>query len=303
MKNLKSKIVFGSIMLLTVSACNKSEYAGSADEPMPVANSAVTVSDSISTAATMEVEGKKFVKTADVDMEVKDVYEATVAIEKSLQEMGGFVTSSQLHSRVVSEETYNTSDENAVMLRKFQTENSMQVRVPTEKLGALLQFINDRKVFLNSRVILAEDVTANIELAKLEADRINSTAKNISQIKPAKDKVKLGDQNMTEGNFQKISNMQMSDRLKYSTVDILLKEPNVRVAEIAVTNLRNTDNKYKSNFVYETKNAVVEGFYLTQKLIVGLVTLWPILLLGALVIYFLRRKKADIHEKQELSDQ
>ncbi len=303
MKNLKSKIVFGSIMLLTFSACNKSEYAGSADEAMPVANSAVIVSDSISTAVTMEVEGKKFVKTADVDMEVKDVYEATVAIEKSLQEMGGFVTSSQLHSRVVSEETYNTSDENAVMLRKFQTENSMQVRVPTEKLGALLQFINGRKVFLNSRVILAEDVTANIELARLEADRINSTAKNISQIKPAKDKVKLGDQNMTEGNFQKISNMQMSDRLKYSTVDIFLKEPNVRVVEIAVTNLRHTDNKYKSNFLYDTKNAVVEGFYLTQKLIVGLVTLWPILLLGALVIYFLRRKKADLQEKQELSDQ
>src|SRR5690606_26020931 len=302
MKTLKSKIVLGSMFLLMVAACNKSEYTGSPDEAQDGLASPFPVTDSISTAATMQVEGKRFIKTAEVDMEVKDVYEATVAIEKSLQEMGGFVTTSRLNSRVISEETFNTSDENAVMLRKFQTENNMQVRVPTEKLGVLLQFINDRKIFLNSRVILAEDVTANIELAKLEADRIKSTANNISQIQANKDKVKLGDQNMAEGNYQKVSNMQMSDRLKYSTVDIFLKEPNVRVAEIAVTNLRNMDNKYKSNFLYESTNAFVEGFYLTQKLIVGLVTLWPLLLVGALIIYLLRRRKINLHVKPQLSD-
>ncbi|WP_245169032.1 DUF4349 domain-containing protein [Marnyiella aurantia] len=155
MKTLKSKIVLGSMFLLMVAACNKSEYTGSADEAQDGLASPFPVTDSISTAATMQVEGKRFLKTAEVDMEVKDVYEATVAIEKSLQEMGGFVTTSRLNSRVISEETFNTSDENAVMLRKFQTENNMQVRVPTEKLGVLLQFINDRKIFLNSRVILA----------------------------------------------------------------------------------------------------------------------------------------------------
>jgi hypothetical protein len=47
--------------------------------------------------------------------------------------------------------------------------------------------------------------------------------------------------------------------------------------------------------MYETKNAFVEGFYLTQKLIVGLVTLWPILLVGGLLIYFLRRRKTSLH--------
>lgn len=302
MKTLKSKIVLGSMFLLMVAACNKSEYTGSADEAQDGLASPFPVTDSISTAATMQVEGKRFIKTAEVDMEVKDVYEATVAIEKSLQEMGGFVTTSRLNSRVISEETFNTSEENAVMLRKFQTENNMQVRVPTEKLGVLLQFINDRKIFLNSRVILAEDVTANIELAKLEADRIKSTANNISQIQANKDKVKLGDQNMAEGNYQKVSNMQMSDRLKYSTVDIFLKEPNVRVAEIAVTNLRNMDNKYKSNFQYEIMNSFVEGFYLTQQLIVGLVTLWPLLLVGALIIYHLRSRKINLHVKPQLSD-
>jgi hypothetical protein len=167
----------------------------------------------------------------------------------------------------------------------------MQVRIPTEQLGAFLQFINNRKVFLTSRVILAEDVTANIELAKMESKRIKTTAKNIRQIRNNKDKVKLDDQNMGANNNQKVADLQMSDRLKYSTVQIYLKEPELRVAEIAVTNVRNKDNKFKSNFLYETKNAFVEGFYLTQRLVIGLLTLWPILIIGGLLIYFFRRKR------------
>ncbi|QFG52167.1 DUF4349 domain-containing protein [Chryseobacterium sp.] len=289
MKNLHPKTVLISLVLLTGTACSKSEV--STTEVMHETDSAVLISDSISNAATMEMEGKRFIKSANVDMEVKDVYDATIAIEKSVQEMGGFVTTSELISRIVSEETYEVSDESAVLLRKFRTENNMQVRIPTEQLVALLQFINNRKVFLTSRVILAEDVTANIELAKMESKRIKTTANNIRQIRNDKDKVKLDDQNMGANNNQKVADLQMSDRLKYSTVQIYLKEPELRAAEIAVTNVRNKDNKFKSNFLYETKNAFVEGFYLTQRLVIGLLTLWPILIIGGLLIYFFRRKR------------
>ena len=54
-------------------------------------------------------------------MEVKDVYEATVHIENALKKFGGFVTKSELQSQVIEEETYNTSDQNAVLLRKFNS--------------------------------------------------------------------------------------------------------------------------------------------------------------------------------------
>jgi hypothetical protein len=291
MKNLNSKIALVFLILTAVSSCTKSEQAGNPQELLSVSDSAMIISDSISSAATMQVKDKQFIKTADVSMEVKDVYDATVAIEKSLQELGGFVTSSRLHSQIISEETFNTSDENAMLVRKFQTENSMQVRVPTEKLGALLQFINDRKTFLNSRVILAEDVTSNIKLAELESQRTAKTQENISKIKNTLEKVKVSDQNMSEGNYQKVAGLEMSDQLKYSTVDILLKEPAVRTAEIAVTNTVNMDNKYKFNFLYDLKNASVEGFYLIQKIIVGLVSIWPIMLIFGVLFYFLRKRK------------
>lgn len=291
MKNLNSKIALVFLILSAVSSCTKSERAGDPEELMSVSDSAMIISDSISSAATMQVKDKQFIKTADVTMEVKDVYDATVAIEKSLQELGGFVTSSRLNSQIMSEETFNTSDENAVLVRKFKTENSMQVRVPTEKLGALLQFINDKKIFLNSRVILAEDVTSNIKLAELESQRTKKTQENISKVKNNVEKVKVSDQNMSEGNYLKVAGLEMSDQLKYSTVDIHLKEPAVRTAEIAVTNTVNMDNKYKFNFWYDLKNASVEGFYLIQKIMVGLVSIWPIMLIFGVLFYFLRKRK------------
>jgi len=285
---MKTKFVTISLIALTLFACKKSERVDSFSED------AMATSDSISMSATQVVEGKQFVKTAEVDMEVKDVYDATISIEKQLQALGGFVTKSRMEAQTLSENTYNTSDESAMLIRKFQNHNRMQVRVPTEKLGEFLDFINDKKVFLNSRIISAEDVSAGIKLAKLESERQAKTKSNISQLKAGKDKVNLDDSNMSEANIQKYSDDILADNLKFSTVDIFIQEPKTSVAKTAIVNTKNIDNEYKYNFFYNVKNAFVEGFYLIQQIFIFLISIWPIVLIGGLVFYFWRRRKAFV---------
>lgn len=303
MKTTYIKLSLASLLLLGVYSCKKGEATASDYEIAATADSAsAMVSDSVSSAATMKVKDKQFIKTADVNMEVKDVYEATISIEKSVQDLGGFVTHSELHSNVISEDTYNTSNENAMLVKKYQTENTMQVRVPTERLGELLTLINDKKLFLNSRVINAEDVTSGIKYAELEGKRIKKTGENISQLKTNKDKVKMGDENMSEENLQQLANMDVTDNLRYSTIDIYIKEPKLRIAEIAITNTNSIDNKYQFNFIYDAKNAFVEGFYLIQKIAVGLITIWPLLLILGAVIYFLRKRKVVKNAHQTISE-
>ena len=169
-------------------------------------------------------------------MEVKNVYESTISIEKYLKEKGGFVTNSNLKSNIISEDSYDISSEKAMLIKKFSIDNQMQVRVPTEKLGDFLQFIHKQNLFLNHRTITAEDVTANIKLAKLEESRIKKTENNISKIKNDKDKVQLADQNLSENNQQQVANFDMEDQLKYSTIDIYIKEPKTQISEIEITN-------------------------------------------------------------------
>ncbi|MCY0976243.1 DUF4349 domain-containing protein [Chryseobacterium wangxinyae] len=303
MKTTYIKLPLATILLLGIYSCKKGEASANDYSLSTSADSAAVVSEDISSVATMKVKDKQFIKTANLDMEVKDVYEATISIEKSVQELGGFVSNSNLRSNVVSEETFNTSNEEATLVKKYQTENSMQVRVPTEKLGELLTLINNKKLFLNVRIINAEDVTSNIKYAELEGKRIEKTGENISELKTNKDKVKLSDDNMSEENRQKLANLDINDNLKYSTVDIFIKEPQLRVAEIAVTNTTNIDNKYKFAFFYSAKNAFVEGYYLIQRIIVGLIMIWPILIIAGLGFYFYRKNQSKKKVNQTFEEQ
>lgn len=301
MKTTYIRLSLASILLLGIYSCKKGEAATSDYAVSESEYNREISADSISSVATMKVKDKQFIKTANVNMEVKDVYEATVSIEKSVQELGGFVTNSNLQSNVVEEKTYNTSNENAMLIKKYQTENAMQVRVPTEKLGELLTLINNKKLFLNSRIINAEDVTSSIKYAEMEGKRIKKTSENISQLKANKDKVQLDNNNMSEENLQQLANLDVTDNLKYSTIDIYIKEPKLRIAEVAITNTNNIDNKYKFNFIYSAKEAFVEGYYLIQKIVVGLITIWPILLIGAAIVYFLRKRKSIKKDHQTVS--
>lgn len=285
MKNFKIALA-SCVFALSLTACSKN-----AESSEVMTETIVTPTDSVSYAAKQTVEGKKFVKTASVDMEVKDVYDATVSVEKVLENLNGFVTSSRLVTSVVSQETFETSDEEAVLVKKFQTENRMQVRVPTQHLSEFLTQINTNKLFLNSRIITAEDVTNNEKIAVLHAQKITKTAAVIDKMKNDTEKVVMTENSADEGIQQATENLQLADNLKYSTVDLVIKEPQLRIAQIPVTNSKNIDNQYKSNFLYDAKNSFVEGFYLIQRLAVALISIWPVLLLAFGIYFFVRKKK------------
>jgi len=132
----------------------------------------------------------------------------------------------------------------------------------------------------------------------METERQAKTKANISQLKTGKDKINLDDENMSESNLQKYSDEILNDNLKYSTVDIFLKEPKISVAKIPIVNTKNIDNEYKYNFFFDTKNAFVEGFYLIQQIFVFAVSICPIVLIGGLVFYFLRRRKVFVKSEK-----
>ena len=288
--NLKTAAVFFAVTI-SVIACKKSEISEYGSPEIADSAAVAVTSDSISMAATQEVEGKKFIKTADVNMEVKNVYESTISIEKYLKGNGGFVTKSEMNSSVLSEENFPINDAEAKLVREFRQINDMEVRVPTVKLGEFLEFVNQSNLFLHTRNISAEDVSANIMMSDLEEKRMKKTENNIQTIKNNAEKVNLADNNLSEQNNQKLATYNLSDNLKYSTVNLHLKEPSSRISSIAVTNTKNFDNQYRYNFFYDVKNAIIKGFYLTQEIIVGLFTIWPILLFSGIGFYFWKKRK------------
>lgn len=297
MKTIHQNLILAVLFSGLVISCAKHE-TGVADARISskeVANAkmdaAEAVTDSVSSAASVQVQGKEFVKTASVDMEVKDVYDATIKIESSLKEMGGYVTKSELLNNTISQETYNQSDEKAMMVKKSQMMNNMEVRVPTLQLADFLQKINASSLYLNSRIINAEDVTSNIQMARLEQQRMQKKTDKIDKIKQNTTSVEQYDDNEREKNQTTIDSYNLKDNIAFSTVNLSLKEPNIRVAEIAVTNAKAIDTKYKTNFFYESKISIINGFYLIQEFVILLLNLWPfwILLIAGIFVY--KRRK------------
>lgn len=278
------------ILLVIISyACSKSEKNfGEVDRHTESMDEA----SEVSMAASQTIEGKEFLKSASVDMEVKNAYEATVYIEHQLKALGGYVTSSHLEAVVLSEKE-------AVLVKKFRTENRMQVRVPSSALGQFLESVHNKSVFLNTRLIDAKDISIQKKNLALKQTDAQTTQKVINAMKPNEKKVEETKENLTSAREQKIAQMTMQDLVDYSVVDIYIKEPQTRVASIKIENTNTIENQYGSSFWLEAKHALANGLYMIKMTFVMLLNIWPFIIIVILVGIVYRKRKQNFFRKEK----
>ena len=296
MKSITQKIVFSLVFLVIIASCAKKNEAEGTYEDLDLKSlESEAVADSttapISMAASQEVEGKKFVRKADVNMEVSDVYQATIYIENALKEMGGFVTLSNYRSEVLEEKVFPQSDEKSMLVREYITKNQMQVRVPTEKLSDFLKQLNDKNIFLRERIITAEDVSTNIKMAELEKQRMAKHKAQLSQQTNTIKNAEAVNENERELIYQKINDLNLADELKYSTVEIYLSEPKSKISQVEIPNTKSLKNKYHGGFGYSIKEAFADGFYGFQQFLILVAHAWMFILAGILGIFVWRNRK------------
>ena len=296
MKSITQKIVFSLVFLVIIASCAKKSGTETSYAVTDLKNlESEAVADSatapISMAASQEVEGKKFVRKADVNMEVSDVYQATIYIENTLKEMGGFVTLSNYRSEVLEEKVFPQSDEKSMLVREYITKNQMQVRVPTEKLSDFLKQLNDKNIFLRERIITAEDVSTNIKMAELEKQRMAKHKAQLSQQTNTIKNAEAVNENERELIYQKINDLNLADELKYSTVEIYLSEPKSKISQVEIPNTKSLKNKYHGGFGYSIKEAFADGFYGFQQFLILVAHAWMFILLGVLGIFVWKNRK------------
>ena len=294
MKSITQKIVFSLVFLVIIASCAKKNEAEGTYLDLDLKESEAAIDSAavpMSMAASQEVEGKKFVRKADVNMEVSDVYQATIYIENTLKEMGGFVTLSNYRSEVLEEKVFPQSDEKSMLVREYITKNQMQVRVPTEKLSDFLKQLNDKNIFLRERIITAEDVSTNIKMAELEKQRMAKHKAQLSQQANTIKNAEAVNENERELIYQKINDLNLADELKYSTVEIYLSEPKSKISQVEIPNTKSLKNKYHGGFGYSIKEAFADGFYGFQQFLILVAHAWMFILAGILGIFVWRNRK------------
>ena len=294
MKSITQKIVFSLVFLVIIASCAKKNETEGTYLDLDLKESEAAIDSAavpMSMAASQEVEGKKFVRKADVNMEVSDVYQATIYIENTLKEMGGFVTLSNYRSEVLEEKVFPQSDEKSMLVREYITKNQMQVRVPTEKLSDFLKQLNDKNIFLRERIITAEDVSMNIKMAELEKQRMAKHKAQLSQQTNTIKNAEAVNENERELIYQKINDLNLADELKYSTVEIYLSEPKSKISQVEIPNTKSLKNKYQGGFGYSIKEAFADGFYGFQQFLILVAHAWMFILAGILGIFVWKNRK------------
>lgn len=288
MRNLK--IISLSLLFLFIHSC--SEYSESGESMETAAKeSKIPVS---STAATYQDEERQFVRTADVSMEVKNVYNSTMRIETKLAQIGGFVTNSQLESRILSKENFAVSQDSAMEVKKYRVSNQMSMRIPQKELGNFLNSLGEEIEFLHYRNITVDDVSLNFVLSELENNRLNSThdkLENIQnkngEIQDNQDVVNNMDRNKSEINQKKVATMKLKDEVAYSSLTLGISEKE-KISETLIINPKTYEDKFRPSFWYRAGISVQDGFYFFQSILVAALYIWPLWLIGILFFFFLR---------------
>ena len=213
----------------------------------------------------------KLIKTATVRYKVPEVKTATEKIKTVLSSYDAYISDLRFQ---------NTS--------RF-IENKFVIKVPKHFFEVLMDSVNNVAEFINFENVTTKDVTeeyVDVEArlkTKLEIKERYETIlrKNAKTVKEILDTEKrLGDIQQdiesAQGRLKYLTN-----KVSYSTINVELYQ-NVEYKEKPELNSKPFLSKVKEGFTF--------GWDIVKGLLLGIINVWPIIILGLLIIYMIKKK-------------
>jgi hypothetical protein len=235
------------------------KYSGNKDANKP------GVSDPASTIPVPKT-ALKIIKTADIRFQVKDVEKSLAAIKTMVKNCDGYLASENLQ---------NDSG---------RLENTIMIRVPAERFDQLIQSLNGQAIYVDSKTIEARDVTEEFvdTEARLNAKKeveqryldILQRAKTVQEILEVEGRLGAVREEIeaVEGKLK-----YMNDQITYSTITLTIYQP--------VFQLAHPGNGFWGRLV----NALVGGWNSFLAVLVGLVYVWPFVIVLGIGVWIYRR--------------
>ena len=281
MKNFTTILVIALSIALFSCSPKKAEEAPMADSTSVMVSSSAAVENKKDST-------HKFVRTAELRFKVKSVIKSTYDIEDITARIGGFVTYTNLTSDAISTETKEISLDSSVIVTRFTVTNSIIIRVPNTKLDTTLKQISRNIVYLDSRIIKADDVALQLLSNNLTIKRSD---KNEARLKNAIDNrgKKLNETTSAEelllnkqeqADNARIANLSLKDQLNFSTINLTIyQNQGVNYEKIA----RDKNPKqYQPSLGFRILDSLSNGWSIFENIIVYLLNLWGLVLIGAL---------------------
>jgi hypothetical protein len=248
------------------------------------------LTDSISSSAAVQKKGdnRKFIRTADLKFKVKNVPQATYAIENATGQFGGYVSYNNLQTIVSDQFETKISQDSILETTKFSVENNITIRVPNTKLDTLLKVISKQIAFLDYRLIKADDVSLQMISNQLAQNRKTDHQKRLEKAIDSKGK-KLNDITNAEkelsnekeqSDVTKIENISLQDQVNFSTVKLEIYQGESIKQERLANNRNKSD--YQTNIGIQILDALKNGWYILKEIIIFIFNIWPFFLISGI---------------------
>lgn len=244
----------------------------------------------------------KLIRTAELKFRALDVTETSYTIEDIVKKFGGFTASTYLSSEISNKETTRISPDSLVETTTYHFTNEMIVRVPAKNMDTVLKCLVPMIDFLDFRNIKAEDVSLAYLRKQLEKKRLDLYNMQVSGLTTTGN---TGDRLAAmESQLQKqiqndeglIERLELDDQVSFATITLHIYGRD-KTRHVMLPDEDRIDS-YKPGFGKKLMHAIRSGWQVLQLFVIGLITLWPLWLAGALIWFIIARINKNKKSKQ-----
>ncbi|MFD2519255.1 DUF4349 domain-containing protein [Emticicia soli] len=285
---LSKTVLFGAIGCFFVACSGQNENTFQKTEENIALDSAMVEPQ---TGVTTDKPQRKFIRTADLQFKVKDVRKSSEEIEDLTTKYGGFIAYSNLYSDILDKKTVIISRDSVLEVSSINIQNAINIRVPNQNLQALLKDLNGMMLYVNHRIIKAEDVSLQMlshELYNKRVEKFSERAQSVHQhrkgdIAAATDAEDTVLSRQLSADEHKVQNMNLQDQVDFSTVTINLYQ-NTILDKAIIENHEGIDS-YRTNVFLRIWDSIKAGWIFFEDVIVVLARLWIFLLLSGIAFW------------------
>lgn len=313
----------GLALLLTVAACSKKESVTPAPAPLareeaaaapemkatgrigevaaapaapPSADSAAssvtntTVEQQMGSSAATYTDGeRKFIRTANANFAVKDVYVAALGIEDTVAGHGGFVVDSSIGASIEQVKRYPAGDGKLIELKEVNVVGELTVRVPSDRTQEFLRAIVKHIVVLDARTFSARDAQFDLLRRQLEMARNQEAQRDLGDAIDQGGRLRhradvIGQRNMTKAARDEalLAQKVFEDQIAFSTISLTLSQP-TGVQRSEVVDLESAYRHHRPGFFTRLGESMHGGWDGFLDTLVWLARAWPFLIGAGLI--------------------
>ena len=215
----------------------------------------------------------KVIKTAKTKYKVDDVKKATKEIKELARRYEGFISDLNFQNTL------------------YVIENNFTIKIPKVHFDVFLDSMHNYISFIDFENISTRDVTeayfdaearlkTKCEVKNRYEDILRKKAKTVDEVLNTEEKLRIIQEEIevTKGKLNYLKN-----KISFSTIDIELYQP---------VNFKEKPESYKKSFLSKTREGFVNGSNIISIILIGVVNIWPILILAiGIILIYKRRKK------------